>query len=296
MTIQQLKIFLLVCEELNFTKAADRAYITRQAVKQNISALEDELGGVLFQNAANRLTMTDKAFKLRTECRAAVAEFDRLTEVMYADINSRRTVKLGISTALIPDYLPKLRKLVEEYRLQNPHLKIDQRTYNNDELSAKVISHELDAALVMDMQSFDERTKRYEITKHPSSVLISPTSKFWNRSSLSLDELNGEPFFVPGFGIEFVPIFSYIRTHKLIENYRCVPNFYQVCAGVREQNCIAINRFIPSENPDPDATQNILLEGLPPICSALIVSESCSRQEIIHLAAFLKKNYAKILS
>ena len=40
MTLQQLMVFLSVCEELNYSRAASHVYMTRQAVRQNIAELE----------------------------------------------------------------------------------------------------------------------------------------------------------------------------------------------------------------------------------------------------------------
>ena len=67
MTIQQLSVFLAVCDEMNYTRAAARSYMSRQAVRQNIAELEKELGGPLFENCRNRLRLTSKAELLRSK-------------------------------------------------------------------------------------------------------------------------------------------------------------------------------------------------------------------------------------
>ena len=65
MTIQQLTVFLAVCEEMNYTRAAAKVFMSRQAVRQNIAELEKEFDGFLFENRANRLTLTAKGVLLQ---------------------------------------------------------------------------------------------------------------------------------------------------------------------------------------------------------------------------------------
>ena len=43
MTIQQLRYFLALCEDLNYTHTAGRMYLSRQALRLSIAALEEEL-------------------------------------------------------------------------------------------------------------------------------------------------------------------------------------------------------------------------------------------------------------
>ena len=51
MDIRQLHYFLTLCEEMNYTRAAQRLFLSRQALRQSISALEAEMCGPLFISA-----------------------------------------------------------------------------------------------------------------------------------------------------------------------------------------------------------------------------------------------------
>jgi len=48
MQMHQIRYFLAVCEERNFTRAARRSGISQPSLTNAISALERELGGILF--------------------------------------------------------------------------------------------------------------------------------------------------------------------------------------------------------------------------------------------------------
>lgn len=49
MNLKSIEYFLITVEEMNITKAAERLYITQQALSSHIQRLEDEYGVTLFE-------------------------------------------------------------------------------------------------------------------------------------------------------------------------------------------------------------------------------------------------------
>ena len=58
MTLQQLRTFLAVCDEMSITSAASKLFITQSAVSQQIKALEEEFEVKFFQKRGRRLYIT----------------------------------------------------------------------------------------------------------------------------------------------------------------------------------------------------------------------------------------------
>jgi len=48
MELHQIRYFLALCEELNFTRAGERCNVAQSSLTRAIKALENELGGALF--------------------------------------------------------------------------------------------------------------------------------------------------------------------------------------------------------------------------------------------------------
>src|SRR5882724_13176954 len=48
MELHQIRYFLALCEELNFTRAAEQCGVAQSSLTRAIKALEQELGGALF--------------------------------------------------------------------------------------------------------------------------------------------------------------------------------------------------------------------------------------------------------
>lgn len=50
MTITQIRYFVQVAENMNFTKAARQLYVAQQVVSKQVKRLEEELGFLLFES------------------------------------------------------------------------------------------------------------------------------------------------------------------------------------------------------------------------------------------------------
>ena len=54
MELSQIRYFVALCRELNFTRAAKRCRVSQPSLSNGIKALESDLGGPLFRRALNR--------------------------------------------------------------------------------------------------------------------------------------------------------------------------------------------------------------------------------------------------
>lgn len=146
MTIQQLRYFLALCQDLNYTRTAGRLYLSRQALRLSIAALENELCGPLFINVRNHLALTEKGQRFRAQAAPVVEQFDRMCAQAYQDIRSP-ALRLGISVALVPSYLPMLGDVLEQFRQQYPGIPLETASFSNDAVCAQLQNGTLDAGL-----------------------------------------------------------------------------------------------------------------------------------------------------
>jgi DNA-binding transcriptional LysR family regulator len=65
MELHQIRYFLTLCDELHFTRAAERCDVAQSSLTRAIQALENELGGMLFhrERANTRLTTLGRTVK-----------------------------------------------------------------------------------------------------------------------------------------------------------------------------------------------------------------------------------------
>ena len=79
MELRQLKYFVAVAEELNFSRAAGRMYLSQPALSQQIHKLEQELGVWLFDRTRNRIELTEAGKTLLDGARRVLSQVEQTT-------------------------------------------------------------------------------------------------------------------------------------------------------------------------------------------------------------------------
>lgn len=103
-----LKMFLVVAEEMNISKAAARSFVTQQCVSDHIKRLEDEYGVVLFKRRP-RLSLTQEG-KVMLKVVKEMESLEEKLKMQLENIKENRIEKLviGINATRINILLPKL--------------------------------------------------------------------------------------------------------------------------------------------------------------------------------------------
>lgn len=272
MTLQQLTVFLSVCEDLNYSHAASRVYMSRQAVRQNITELEKECRGALFHNSGNRLSLTEKGQLLKDKSVPLMKAYRELQQSIIADIRLEHPMRLGISFSTVPNYLPGLHGHLNAFSQVYPNLPVEAVRIENDEAGPAVFSGVLDAAIVLDLSRNFPGVQRTELTSHPAAILVSHTHPLFSRSEISVTELNKSVFYLPGLGPEFSPLFEAADECGAEIDFKIMPSFYQVLYHINDHGGAALNRYEKEDTYDSTAVRNIPLKGIPPLCSSFLHS------------------------
>ena len=88
--LNALRVFDAAARHLSFTRAADELAVTPAAVGQQIRALEDVLGVVLFRRTSKGLELTDEAEAGLDALRAGFLAFEESVQAMQAGQSSSR--------------------------------------------------------------------------------------------------------------------------------------------------------------------------------------------------------------
>ncbi len=140
-----IKYFLTLAKERNFTKAAERLYITQQTLSAHIAALEKETGGPLFlRHVPLELTGAGEVF-YRYARLFAENETNLERELSEAHRNLSGTLRIGVAPARGKLLLPSV---IDKYRRKFPHIRIRLIEDANDILARKLEERELDLAII----------------------------------------------------------------------------------------------------------------------------------------------------
>lgn len=144
-----MEYFLVAAEELNFTKAAKRLYISQQSLSNHISNLEKEFNVVLF-NRTSPLTLTYAGQALKARARELLDLRDE-TYKEIGDIKDFTTGQLSIGVShtrgcvILPEILPI-------YQSQFPGIELRLVEGNSSALASDLLHGNID--LMIDLLPF----------------------------------------------------------------------------------------------------------------------------------------------
>lgn len=189
MTIRHLKIFIEVAQSGNMTAAASKLFLSQPTVSQTIKELEEYYGILLFERLSKRLYITEAGKKLLYYAKEAVKEFDSLEEKMR-NLSKIEKIRIG-ATISVGDCI--LSDLIRRCIEKNPKIEIYSFVGNTENIEAKLLSNELDIALVEGNVKSQELIVKPELNDY--LVLICSTKHlFAEKNIIKVDELRYENF------------------------------------------------------------------------------------------------------
>jgi DNA-binding transcriptional LysR family regulator len=143
--LRQLRAFVAVAEELNFTRAAERLHLAQQAVSKSVRQLERELGVVLLERTTHEVRLTAAGTALLESGREALVATDAAFErAQTVGRGLAGTVRVGITPAVGADVREQVaRALLEEA----PDLSVSFHEVRPGEAPARLREHFVDLVL-----------------------------------------------------------------------------------------------------------------------------------------------------
>ena len=191
MNTRQIEYFLAVADELNFTRAAEKLYVSQTAVTQQIKTLEEQLGVRLFERTKKKVMLTPAGEVFRGESQELLHHIDAITEKVkmtsagFSGVLSVGFV-MGMGNTTLPD---KIRMINEHY----PNIRLDFRCQEPSALLKSLKNGEHDLVF---MPVFDEHYLeglRYKVYDRYSMVVLLPNRHILaGRESLTRYDLRNE--------------------------------------------------------------------------------------------------------
>ena len=163
MTITQLKYVLAVAEHQNFTKAAEKTFVTQPTLSMQIQKLEEELDILIFDRSKKPIELTTVGKKIVSQAKSIVNEAERMQDVVDQEKGFiGGEFRLGIIPTIMPTLLPMFLKT---FTVKYPKVQLKIEELATDEIIAKLNEGHLDAAIAatpLHHEKIKERTLYYE--------------------------------------------------------------------------------------------------------------------------------------
>jgi DNA-binding transcriptional LysR family regulator len=230
----QMETFLAVAEERSFSRAAARLHRTQPAVSQAIAKLEGELGEVLFERSSRDGTLTDagevlreyaaKLLNLRNEAAGALTELRAL---------HRGRLNMAANEYTCLYLLP----LLDEFRRQNPRIKLAVQRSLASRISDEVLMHSVELG-VLSFRPDDAQVKSMVVYRDELAFVVNPKHPLAHTEKVSIRQLGAQNFIAHNI--------SSPQRLKVIQTFKRHKTPLQM--GVELPSLEAIKRFVEMGN------------------------------------------------
>lgn len=144
-TPRQLKIFVALAESLNFSRTAERFFITQPSLSKAVKELEQELRVQLFERSTRSVRLTPTGERLTSLARRMVGEFDNglhhLQSLVHLEAHHLAIASIpSLTHSILPDVCGAL-----EHAFASPRFTIHDGT--NRATVQRLMNYEVDFAL-----------------------------------------------------------------------------------------------------------------------------------------------------
>jgi len=194
MELRHLRYFITVAEELNFSKAALKLYTAQPSLSQQIKDLEEDVGVKLLHRTKRKVELTEEGAVFLEQARLTLAQADKAV-AMARQVSKAKQQMLRIGFVpvaemkVFPYVLPNL-------RVQNPDLKIELLSLNNNEQMRLIKKGELDITFTRQNFQNDEIESQF-VLREPLIFILPKDHPLTKYERIPVKALNGIDFIIP---------------------------------------------------------------------------------------------------
>ena len=170
MEMHQVRYFLTLCQELNFTRAAEKCNVAQPALTRAIKLLEDEFGGLLFHRERARTHLSELGQAVRPYLEEVQRQSQQAKHLATTFIELKGTpLKLGVMCTIGPGNFVGL---LTNLQAQHPGIELQITDAAASDLQGRLLDGGLEAAIYCWPDQIDERLhyRHRRAAQHASRV------------------------------------------------------------------------------------------------------------------------------
>ncbi|WP_328423889.1 LysR family transcriptional regulator [Streptomyces sp. NBC_00443] len=191
--VRDLRYFVTVAEELHFTRAAERLYVSQPALSKQVRALERQLGVELFRRAPQGVTLTEAGTALLPHARRVLDAWSQGAAALEAArAVARGTLVVGMSTS--PGRGGLLPAIRSRFTATHPETALRLRQVSWEDPTAGLADGEAEVAFVWLPLPDAGRYGWTVVAQEPRLVALPEAHPLAARAEVDFTELLDEPF------------------------------------------------------------------------------------------------------
>lgn len=190
MELRLLKYFTMVCEELHFTRAAEKLGISQPTLSQQIKLLETLLGTPLFYRTGKKIVLSEAGKIVLEHARRIFAELEAIkTEVKKLQGLERGTITLGCSGYYL------VQSAILSFHERFPNIKLSVIDTTTEKIIEQVLNNQFDLGVVYLLFEHD-MLESVRLFRSDFVLVVSIDHPFAKKSLIKATELQSLPLFL----------------------------------------------------------------------------------------------------
>ncbi len=198
MQIVALKAFIAVAENLSFSIAAEKIFITQPAISKRIANLESQLGSALFDRIGRQVRLTDAGRALLPRALNIINELEDSRRAI-ANLSHKIEGKLTIGTSHHIG-LHRLPPILRQYIHCYPDVTLDLHFLDSEEACRAVERGELELGIVTLPLNPAKQLKLRPFWKDKMQLVSARDHPFGSAQKIELEALGQQPAILPAPG------------------------------------------------------------------------------------------------
>ena len=193
MDLRHLRYFLMVAEELSFTRAALRLGLGQPPLSQQIRQLEQEIGAPLFERLPRGVVLTAAGQRLQRDARALLAQAEQaLNQARRAGRGELGTLRIGFTPSAA--FHPFVTAAIRDYRAGFPEVGLELVEDTTTQLLSRFRSHRLDAAFLRPAEGEADPLQEDLLFEEGMMVALPAGHPLAEQQALPITALSAEAF------------------------------------------------------------------------------------------------------
>ncbi len=193
MELRHLRYFIAVAEELNFRRAAERLHISQPPLSLQIKALEEEVGGTLFERTKQHVFLTPAGLVFLKHARHVLDEADK-AKLSVKQALSGEVGELRIGLTPSSEFQPYLPATIQSFRAKYPGIVLTLTEMTSSAQIAAIAEHKLDLGVVRKPSGrLLSGVRLARLSTDPALLAMHESAPFTKKTQLQIAELKNLP-------------------------------------------------------------------------------------------------------
>jgi len=187
MELRHLDYFMTMCEQLHFTRAAEKLGISQPTLSQQIRVLEQSIDTLLFDRVGKKVIVTEAGKILYKHCLLVFNELGQ-AQVAIKELEGLNKGEITIGCSGNHLLIPSIAAFHHQY----PGIRLQVSELSTEETTRGLLNNELDIGVVF-LPVEDEQINSIPLYTENLALLVPSSHPLANESEIELNKLNTLP-------------------------------------------------------------------------------------------------------